>query len=195
MKTGFILSIVLGTALAIAGGVRAEIVGPRIERAATEAQMRASLHSVKFVDEANRPLDLAAIIASGKPTLVSLWAHWCPICQSELPGFRAIAQACPKRWNIVFVSARHDDYAKDLEKFNRQGLPWPLYNVSRTMLQDGAPYDTYRAFTGATTTGQVMTPLHYFVDTRGQVTKIVNARLDLSTPQAIALVCGGPAPP
>lgn len=190
MKTARVLSIVLGMALMIAGAARAEIVGPRIERAATEAQMRASLRSVKFVDEANRPLDLSAIMANGKPTLVSLWAHWCPICQSELPGFRAIAQACASRWNIVFVSARHDDYVRDLEKFNRQGLPWPLYNVSRTMLQDGAPYDAYRAFTGATTTGQVMTPLHYFVDARGQVTKIVNARLDLSTPQAIALMCG-----
>jgi len=190
MDKALFLSIVLCMPLTIAGGARADIVGPRIERAASETQMRASLREIKFVDEANRPFDLAAIMANGKPTLVTLWAHWCPICQSELPGFRAIAQACASRWNIVFVSARHDDYAKDLDKFRQQNLPWPLYNVSRTMLEDGAPYATYRAFTGATTTGQVMTPLHYFINARGQVTKIVNARLDLSTPQAITLICG-----
>lgn len=190
MNRPLYICVLLWATLLFAGVSRAEIVGPQVERAVTESQMRGSLRSVRLIDEANRAFDLAAALANGKPTLISLWAHWCPICQSELPGFRALADACANRWNIVFVSARHDDYAKDLEKFNKQGLPWPLYNVSRTMLEDGANYEAYRAFTGATKTGQVMTPLHYFADTRGQVTKIVNARLDLSTPQAIALICG-----
>ncbi len=59
-------------------GARAEIVGQPIQRVASEDEMKASLARMVLVDEAGTKLGLAALLRGGKPTLVSLWAHWCP---------------------------------------------------------------------------------------------------------------------
>lgn len=167
----------------------AEIIGPPVRRAATEDQMKASLRQIKLVDESGAELDLAALVANGKPTLITLWAHWCPNCQAETRGLTTIASACPSKWNVVFVSSRFADYAKDLAKFRSFGLPWKIYNVSKSMMETPARYAIVRAFSGATPDGQVITPLHYLLSSNGSVQAIVSGRMDFSSPQRVAAFC------
>jgi thiol-disulfide isomerase/thioredoxin len=128
-------------------------------------------------------------MSNGKPTLVSLWAHWCPNCLAEIAGFKAIAANCPQRWNIVFVSARAADFSKDLAKFKRYGLPWQFYHVAESARTDLAKAKTARAFYGATVDGGVVTPLHYLLSSSGGVDAIVNGKLDFQEPQRLSAFC------
>ena len=165
----------------------AEIIGQSVPRAVSEDQMKASLRQIELVDESGATFDLAALLANGKPTLVTLWAHWCPNCQAEVAGLKTLAGACASKWNVVFVSSRFSDYAKDLAKFNSFGLPWKLYNVSREMMETPSKYAILRAFSGATPEGGVITPLHYFLSSKGWVQAIVNGRMEFSSPRRAAL--------
>ncbi len=182
---GLVLSLTLAPALA-----RADILGMQVERAVSEEEMKASLGAVELVDEQGAPLHLSALMASGKPTLVSLWAHWCPNCLAEVEGYRAIAKACPRRWNIVFVSARASDYPRDLAKFKSFGLPWKFYRVGPAARTDPAQASAARAFYGETAQGGVVTPMHYLIDRRGSVEAIVAGRMDFSQPDRLAAFCG-----
>ena len=101
----------------------AEIVGMHVERSASEDEMKASLRVINLVDEQGQVLPLKSVIGNGKPTLVTLWAHWCTNCRAEIPGYQAIAKTCADRWNIVFVSARAEDFNKDITKYKIFGLP------------------------------------------------------------------------
>lgn len=168
---------------------RAEIIGMQVERAVSEDEMKASLRQVELVDEKGAPLDLNRLIGDGKPTLVTLWAHWCTNCRAEISGFKTIANACPNRWNVVFVSARRNDYPKDLAAFKSFGLPWKFYNVAKSAQSDVAKARVARAFYGATPDGGIVTPLHYFISSTGAVEAIVNGRMDFTEPQRLAAFC------
>jgi thiol-disulfide isomerase/thioredoxin len=170
-------------------GATAEIIGQPIKRIATEDQMKASLLQVELIDEGGKRLELARLLANGKPTLVTLWAHWCPNCRAEMGGLKALASKCPDRWNVVFVSSRASDYAKDLSKFKAYHLPWKLYNVSPQMMSSPAKYEVLRAFSGATPDGSISTPLHYLISATGVVQAIVNARMDFAASERARAFC------
>ncbi len=168
---------------------RAEILGMQVERAVTEEEMKASLREVDLVDEKGEPLDLRALISNGKPTLVSLWAHWCPNCVAEAPGYKALAKACPQRWNVVFVSAIAKDFPKDLAKFKSYNLPWKFHRVGDASKTDVARARAARAFYGATKDGGVVTPMHYFLNRSGAVEAIVAGRMNFAEPERLAAFC------
>ncbi|MCX7899223.1 MAG: TlpA family protein disulfide reductase [Methylocystis sp.] len=176
-------------ALCAAPPLYAEIVGMQVPRAVTEREMIASLRKIELVDEAGAPFDLRAVISNGKPTLITLWANWCPNCRAEIPGYKAIAEKCPTRWNIVFVSARRSDYAQDVAKFKSYGLPWKFYNVSKASASDPARARIARAFYGETTEGGVVTPQHYVLSHKGDVDMIAAGRMDFSDPTRLATFC------
>lgn len=168
----------------------AEILGMQVERKVTEDEMKASLRSVELVDDKGAPLGLDRLMGSGKPTLVSLWAHWCPNCLAEVAGYKAIAKACPQHWNIVFVSARAGDYPKDLAKFRSFGLPWKFYRVGDASRSDPGKAKAARAFYGETVEGGVVTPMHYFVNASGAVEAIVAGKMNFAEPDRLAAFCG-----
>lgn len=176
-------------AILLAAPAHAEIVGMKVKRAVSEAQMKESLRQIELVDAAGTPLDLRGLMANGKPTLVTLWAHWCPNCVSEIAGYRAIARRCADRWNVVFVSARAGDYPRDLAKFSGYGLPWKIYRVADGAGADVAKAQVARAFYGATAAGGVVTPLHYLLAAGGRVDAIVSAKMDFEEPQRLAAFC------
>ena len=186
MRRSFVLTVLLFAPLASA---RAEIIGAPTPRTVTEDEMKASLREIDLVGANGAPLDLRALMANGRPTLVSLWAHWCPNCLAEMKGFKAIAAACPDRWNMVFVSARASDYAKDAAKFKTYGLPWKIFRVGDSTKTDVAKAKSARAFYGATADGGVVTPLHYLVGASGRVDAIVSGRLNFEEPQRLAAFC------
>ncbi|PPD43029.1 MAG: hypothetical protein CTY15_11025 [Methylocystis sp.] len=169
---------------------QAEIIGMQVPRAVTEEEMKASLREIDLVDEKGAPLDLRALMANGKPTLVSLWAHWCPNCVGEAPGYKALAKACPQRWNVVFVSAIASDFPKDVARFKTFGLPWKFYRVADTAKTDIAKAKAARAFYGQTVEGAVVTPQHYFVNAAGAVEAIVAGRMNFAEPDRLAAFCG-----
>jgi thiol-disulfide isomerase/thioredoxin len=179
------LALLLSLAPALAA---AEILGMQVERAVSEEEMKASLSEIGLVDANGAPLDLKALMANGKPTFVSLWAHWCPNCLAEAKGYKAIAKACAQHWNVVFVSARPQDFPKDVAKFKSYGLPWSFYNVADGA--DPAKRRVARAFTGETVEGAVVTPLHYFVAPGGGVEAIIAGRMDFTERDRLAAYCG-----
>lgn len=178
-------------AIIAAGPSHAEILGMQMKRAYTEAEMKESLRQIDLIDESGAPLDLRTVMSNGKPTLVTQWAHWCPNCRAEIPGFKAIAAKCPKAWNIVFVSARRSDYPKDLAAFRKYDLPFRIYNLSKAVETDPAKARSARAFFGETAEGASPTPQHYFISPGGAVDAIVAGRMDFSEPQRLASFCTG----
>ncbi len=131
------------------------------------------------------------LFANGKPTLVTLWAHWCPNCRAEMEGLKGLAGKCGDKWNVIFVSSRASDYAKDLSTFKTYRLPWKLYNVSSQMMSDRKKDEILRAFLGAAHDGGVSTPLHYLLTAEGVVQAIVNARMDFAAPERARAFCAG----
>lgn len=184
-----IRSLLLAALLFLAPALAAaEILGMQVDRAVSEDEMKASLREIHLVDEKGAPLDLAALMANGKPTFISLWAHWCPNCVSEVAGYRKIAKTCAQHWNVVFVSARPQDFQKDVARFRSYGLPWTFYNVADTR-SDPQKRRIARAFTGETVEGAVVTPLHYFVAPEGQVEAIIAGRMDFTEADRLAAYC------
>jgi len=188
MKMMRFLTILLAL-FGAAATARAEILGMQVERAVTEQDMKDSLRAINLVDEKGAPFDLRATIANGKPTLISIWAHWCPNCLAEAPGYKALAKACPQRWNVVFVSAMPKDFPKDLAKFRTFGLPWKFYRVADTTKTGVAKAKAARAFYGLTKEGGVVTPTHYFINASGAVEAIVSGRMNFAEPDRLAAFC------
>lgn len=65
-----------------------------------------------------QPVSLAAF--AGKPTVVNLWATWCPPCQREMPVLQQ-AQAANPDVNIVFVN-QGEASAAVAQFIDRRGL-------------------------------------------------------------------------
>lgn len=184
------LAMILFALLWAATPASSEILGMQVPRAVTEAEMKASLREVDLADEKGAPFDLRAVMANGKPTLVSIWAHWCPNCLAEAPGYKALAKACPQRWNVVFVSSMQKDYARDLAKFRTFGLPWKIYRIAETEKSNPAKAKAARAFLGLTREGGVITPTHYIIDETGAVRAIVSGKMNFGEPERLAAFCG-----
>lgn len=172
-----------------AGGAHAEIIGVQAPRVVSEDEMKGSLREIDLVGANGAPFNLGALMANGRPTLVTLWAHWCPNCLAEMKGFKAIAASCPERWNIVFVSARASDYAKDTAKFKTYRLRWKIFRVGDSTKTDVAKARSARAFYGATADGGVVTPLHYLIGAGGRVDAIVSGRMNFAEPERLAAFC------
>jgi thiol-disulfide isomerase/thioredoxin len=181
--------IILFALLCTAAPTRTEILGMKVERMVTEEEMKSSLREIDLVDEKGAPFDLRATLANGKPTLVSIWAHWCPNCLAEAPGYKALAKACPDRWNVVFVSSMRKDYPKDLAKFRTFGLPWKIYRIADTANANADKAKAAAAFYGLTKEGGVVTPTHYFIDAAGAIKAIVSGRINFAEPDRLAAFC------
>jgi thiol-disulfide isomerase/thioredoxin len=61
-----------------------------------------------------------AALASGKPTVVNLWATWCPPCRREMP---VLAQAQRARPEVTFIFANQGEQADAIRRYlERDGL-------------------------------------------------------------------------
>lgn len=168
----------------------AEIIGPEIKRISSEQEMIDALSKVQIKNNQNKIESIDSIIHNGKPTLVTLWAHWCLNCVAEIKGFRAVSENCPNEWNIVFVSARPDDYMKDSIKFKSFKLPWNIHRGPELGSKGSSESKVSSAFYGISNDQVVLTPLHYLLSKEGKVEAIINAKFDLSEPARLAAFCG-----
>lgn len=175
--------------LMLTSSASAEIVGMNIQRIATEEEMKASLRTIDLEDANGHVFPLNSVIGNGKPTLVTLWAHWCTNCRAEIPGYQAVAKTCPDRWNIVFVSARAADFNKDIAKYKTFDLPWKFYHVREYVGRDNHISKDIKAFYGLTKDDGVLTPLHYLIAADGTVDAIVNAKMDFQAKDKLKAFC------
>lgn len=69
--------------------------------------------TVALTTLAGEPTDLAKV-AAGKPTVVNLWATWCPPCRREMP---VLAAAQRKEAEIRFVFADQGENASTVHRY------------------------------------------------------------------------------
>ena len=123
-----------------------------VAAASRPAQARARLpeaadtglwRSVSFEDRDGRTFQLGS---GPSLTLVTMWAHWCPACLSEMPSLTALSAALGAQLEVLLVS--HPEYwAQDQAMAQRRHIPHRMatlssYNAPGTLeaalLQDGA---------------------------------------------------------
>ncbi|OZC36191.1 redoxin [Marinobacter vinifirmus] len=76
-------------------------------------QQTQGLPEVALTDLNERPVDLASL-AGDKPTVVNLWATWCPPCIREMPVLEEAQQRYP---NVNFVFANQGEHPETIRKF------------------------------------------------------------------------------
>ncbi len=76
--------------------------------------------------------------APGRPTLVNIWATWCPPCVEEVPDLVAFAERAGDRVGIVGVLTQ-DPAANGLEFARQFDMTWPS-----VVDDDGAVFRAFR---------------------------------------------------
>jgi len=95
---------------------------PCPEQAQTAANGAELMPAVTLDCPAGGTLDLAR--APGVPTLVNLWATWCPPCRAELPVLQQVAEEAGDRVRIVGVISK--DGQPQAESFAEEiGIGFP----------------------------------------------------------------------
>jgi thiol-disulfide isomerase/thioredoxin len=115
------------------------------------------LPSLNLQSLEGRAVSLAGFV--GKPTVVNLWASWCPPCRREMPAMQQ-AQAANPEVNFVFVN-QGEEHPAVVEYLSRQRL------VLRNVLLDP------QGSTGAALDSGAL-PTTLFFDATG---RLVSARL------------------
>lgn len=76
-------------------------------------QQTQGLPEVALTDLNERPVDLASL-AGDKPTVVNLWATWCPPCIREMP----VLEEAQKRYpGVNFVFANQGEHPETIQRF------------------------------------------------------------------------------
>ena len=80
----------------------------------------------------------ATLSASGRPTLINVFATWCGPCREETPAFSALAKRLQHR-GVLVVGIDQEEGANEVAAFAREfGIAYPLYidrsNVTHDVL-------------------------------------------------------------
>ncbi|MNK51800.1 Thiol:disulfide interchange protein TlpA [compost metagenome] len=110
------------------------------------------------------PSTLAAF--HGKPTVINLWASWCPPCRREMPAF-ASAQAANPDVNFVFLN--QGETAPEIRQYLDQHAP-ALRNVLRDPASEASRKMSNRGL-----------PATLFLDAGGRLTDLRVGELSTAT--------------
>ncbi|AVJ28271.1 TlpA disulfide reductase family protein [Achromobacter spanius] len=90
------------------------------------------LTQLQLQDMDGGPLALSAF--QGKPTVINLWASWCPPCRREMPAFQAAQAAHP---DVNFVFLNQGETAPEVAQYLLEHAP-ALRNVLRDPASDAS---------------------------------------------------------
>ncbi len=87
-----------------------------------------SRERVALQDVSGHTTDLDSVL-DGRPTLLVVWATWCPSCTREVPRLKDVeARFAPKGLNLVAVNpGMRDDLGSMRRYAERYGLNYPVY--------------------------------------------------------------------
>jgi cytochrome c biogenesis protein CcmG, thiol:disulfide interchange protein DsbE len=72
---------------------------------------------------------------TGRPTVLNLWASWCPPCKEELPAFSRLSTAARGKLQVVGVASK-DIPGRSVEYAADSGMTFPsLQDESGTLLR------------------------------------------------------------
>ena len=120
---------------------------------ALDAATSQSLPSVNLKTLAGAPADISAM-TKGKPSVVNLWASWCPPCRREMPVLAA-AQKQETGVNFVFVNQGED--AATAQRYLSQSS----FSLSNVVLDAGGGFGRAAGSAGLPTT--------FFYDANGRL--------------------------
>jgi len=133
----------------------AVVLASRVPKAASDAPVKASITVGQAappftVSTTNGPFDLKS--AAGKPTLLEVFATWCPHCQHEVPILNKIDAAYKGKINFVAVAgspygldSSSPESQADVVAFTQKfGVTYPVafdpeLDVANKYLQGGFP--------------------------------------------------------
>ena len=129
--------------LALAVAAAAASAPARARTRLPEAADNGLWRGVSFEDQGGRTFQLGSGPAL---TLVTMWAHWCPACLSEMPSLATLSAAMGGQLEVPLVS--HPEYwAQDQAAAQRRRIPHRMATLSgynapgvldAALLQDGA---------------------------------------------------------
>lgn len=79
------------------------------ETASTNGRAIATLTGLTVKTRDGRSIPLGSRVAAGKPTLISIWASWCPPCIAEAPYLNKIRKDLGDRYNFVYINRSDGD--------------------------------------------------------------------------------------
>lgn len=132
------------------------------------------LPAVQLTTRAGSPFDLRTL--RGRPTVVNLWATWCPPCNEEMP---VLAQAQASRPDVRFVFIDQGESTAQVDEWLREHQ-LDLHDVLVDPRQRAGAALGQRAF-----------PTSYFFDANGQ---LVDMRVGALSPAVLADKLGKIAP-
>lgn len=97
----------------------------------------------------------------GKPVFVSLWAHWCGPCKTELPHIQSLMENLKGKSSLKFVLlSQKKDWKKDRAYLAKKGFSIPAYRLNG----DFSDKVFSKAFYGGGTVG---VPRTFLIDEKG----------------------------
>jgi thiol-disulfide isomerase/thioredoxin len=113
-----------------------------------------------------------ALARLGRPAVINLWASWCGPCREELPAFQSFAERAGDSVLVLGVIDRSRRSAAQ-SIVDDLGLTFPMLDDRDERLKQAV--------------GRQFIPVTLFVDSRGAVVHIYNARaLDLASIERLA---------
>ncbi len=103
----------------------------------------------------------------GKPSVINIWATWCPYCVEEFPAFQEMYDKYKDKVNFLMVNAT-DGQNETVEKaksfIKERGYTFPVY------------YDIY--FEASRTFTATHLPTTFFIDSKGNSVTYARGKLD-----------------
>lgn len=98
------MTIVRNMVLTVALAVASTAPATAQETAPTTGRSIATLAQVMVKTRDGKAIPLSSRIKPGKPTLVSIWASWCPPCIAEAPYLNKIRKDLGSGYNFLYIN-------------------------------------------------------------------------------------------
>jgi thiol-disulfide isomerase/thioredoxin len=133
----------------------------------SEGPSLSSLNELPFFTLQDEPVKLSSL-AIGKPSVVNLWATWCPPCRSEMPVLAAAQLNFP---GVNFVFANQGEYGPTVQRY----LAATELNLANVLLDPGKKLGQQL--------GSMALPTTVFLDASG---RLVDTQIGALTSESLA---------